>query len=125
MTSYDVQVFREEELWVADIEDVGATDMLRFSDLDVEVRDYISGMTDADPESFDLCWHYRAGGDDVTELVEELGQVELALTHSTSRRDALRRELIARMSAGGLSQRAIGDVLGLSHQRVHQLANAT
>jgi hypothetical protein len=49
MTTYDVQVFREEELWVADIDDVGATDMLQFADLDVEVRDYVSGMTDSTP----------------------------------------------------------------------------
>lgn len=64
MTTYDVIVFREDELWVADIVDLGATDMLR-------------------------------------------------------------REIIRRMSAVGLSQRAIGDVLELSHQRVNQLANAS
>ena len=82
-------------------------------------------MTDADPSSFDLHWHYRAGDDDVTDLVQELGEIEIARAHTTARRDSLRREIIGRMSAAGLSQRAIGDVLGLSHQRVHQLASAT
>lgn len=125
MTSYEVQVFREDELWVADIRRLGVTDMLRFADLDVEVRDYISGMTDVDPESFDLNWRYVAGEDDLTDVIAELTQVELAITHSTGRRDTLRRDLIRRMSAAGISQRAIGDVLGLSHQRVNQLANAT
>jgi hypothetical protein len=43
----------------------------------------------------------------------------------TTRRDALRREIIRRMSAAGLSQRTIGDVLGLSHQRVNQLARSS
>lgn len=123
MTRYDVQVFREEELWVADIEHVGVTDMLHFADLDVEVRDYVSGMTDADPDSFDLCWRYRAGDDDITDLIEELNHVEHAVTSMTSRRDAVRQEIIRRMSAAGLSQRTVGDVLGLSHQRVNQLAN--
>lgn len=127
MTEYHVQVFPEHELWVADIVDLGATDMLRFDELDEldeQVRDYISLMTDVEPDSFDLHWHYLAGTDDVTELVEGLAQVEIDVEHATSRRDTLRKQIITRMSAAGLSQRAIGDVLGLSHQRVHQLARS-
>ncbi len=127
MTEYHVQVFPEHELWVADIVDLGATDMLRFDELDEldeQVRDYISLMTDVEPDSFDLHWHYLAGTDDVTELVEGLAQVEIDAEHATSRRDTLRKQIITRMSAAGLSQRAIGDVLGLSHQRVHQLARS-
>jgi hypothetical protein len=125
MTTYDVTVYREDDLWVADIPDlVAATDMFRFADLDVEVRDLVSGLTDVDPGSIDLRWRYRAGDDDVTELIEGLFEVELDIQHGTARRDALRQEIISRMSAAGLSQRVIGDVLGLSHQRVHQLAKA-
>jgi len=121
--TYAVTVFREDDLWVADVPElIAATDMFRFADLDVEVRDLVSGLTDADPDSFDLSWRYVAGADDVTELIVELSQVEHTVHSMTSRRDAVRREIIHRMSAAGLSQRAIGDVLGLSHQRVHQLA---
>lgn len=126
MTTYDVNVFREDELWVADVVGLtAATDMFRFADLDVEVRDLISGLTDVDPDAFDLRWHYLAGEDDVTEPVEELGQIQSAIAAMTARRDAVRRELIRRMSAAGLSQRTIGDVLELSHQRVNQLANSS
>lgn len=126
MTTYDVTVFREDELWVADIPDlVAATDMLRFADLDVEVRDLIAGLTDVEPDSFDIRWHYRAGDDEVTEPIEALSKVESELAALSARHDELRREIIRRMSAAGLSQRAIGDVLGLSHQRVNQLANAS
>ena len=124
MTEYEVKVYREDELWVADIGDLGATDMLRFADLDLEVRDYVSGMTDVEPDSFDLRWRYKAGNDDVTDLIEGLFEVELDVQHGSARRNALRQEIIRRMSAAGLSQRAIGDVLGLSHQRVHQPARA-
>lgn len=121
--AYEITVFREDDLWVADIPQLtAATDMFRFADLDVEVRDLIAGLTDAEPHSFDLSWRYVAGADDVTDLIVELGEVEHTAARATSRRDTLRREIIARMSAAGVSQRAIGDVLGLSHQRVHQLA---
>lgn len=125
MTTYDVIVFREDELWVADIVDLGVTDMLHFSELEDQVRDYVSLMTDVEPDSFDLRWHYRAGEDEVTEPIEALAEVESELAALTARHDELRREIIRRMSAAGLSQRAIGDVLGLSHQRVNQLANAS
>jgi predicted XRE-type DNA-binding protein len=124
MTGYHVQVFREDELWVADIVDLGATDMLRFDELNEQVRDYVSLMTDVEPDSFDLHWHYLAGTDDVTELIEGLAQVEIDVERATTRRDSLRKQIITRMSTAGLSQRAIGDVLGLSHQRVHQLARS-
>jgi predicted XRE-type DNA-binding protein len=110
---------------VADIPDlVAATDMFRFADLDVEVRDLVSGLTDVDPGSIDTIWHYRAGDDDVTDLIQGLAEVEINIEHTTARRDTLRQKIISRMSAAVLSQRAIGDVLGLSHQRVHQLARA-
>jgi predicted XRE-type DNA-binding protein len=125
MTTYDVIVFREDELWVADIVDLGVTDMLHFSEREEQVRDYVSGMTDVEPDSFDLRWRYRAGQDEVTEAINELCLVEAALADFTARHDALRRQIIAQMSAAGLSQRAIGDVLGLSHQRVNQLAKAS
>jgi predicted XRE-type DNA-binding protein len=126
MNTYDVTVSREDELWVADIAGMtAATDVLRFGDLDVEVRDLIAGLTDADPDEFEIRWHHLAGDDDVTALIGELAEVEAAADTATARRDAVRLEIIRRFSAAGLSQRVIADVLGLSHQRVNQLANAS
>ena len=102
-----------------------ATDVLRFGDLDVEVRDVIAGLTDTDPDEFEIRWQHRTGDDDVTALISELAEVEAAAETATARRDAVRLEIIRRFSAAGLSQRVIADVLGLSHQRVNQLANAS
>jgi hypothetical protein len=126
MNIYHVTVSRADELWVADIAGMtAATDVLRFGDLDVEVRDLIAGLTDADPDELEIRWHHRAGDDDVTALIGELAEVEAAADTATARRDAVRLEIIRRLSAAGLSQRVIADVLGLSHQRVNQLANAS
>jgi len=126
MRTYDVTVSREDDLWVADIAGLtAATDVLRFGDLDVEVRDLIAGLTGSDPAKFDIRWHHRAGNDDVTALLNELAEVDAAVEAATARRDAIRLEIIRRFSAAGLSQRVIADVLGLSHQRVNQLANAS
>lgn len=124
-TSYDVTVFREEELWVADIHDLGATDMLHFAELELYVRDYVSGMTDVEPGSFDLRWFYRGTEEGPTERLDELSEISAVLAELDLRHDALRREIIGRLSAAGLSRQAIGDVLDVPRQRVDELADAS
>ena len=128
MTIYEVTVIREDGVWVADIhgDELGpaATQADRFADLDTEVRDLIAGLTDTDPDSFGLAWRYVFGGHDVTSLIIDLTGSEHAYTAAVAARDAARREAIRVLTDARLSQSAIGDVLGLSHQRVHQLARA-
>ena len=128
MTIYAVTVIREDGLWVADIHAEGlgpaATQTDRFADLDTEVRDLIAGLTDTDPASFALAWRYVFGDQDVTNLIIDLTGSEHAYAEAAAARDAARREVIRVLLDARLSQSAIGDVLGLSHQRVHQLAKA-
>lgn len=128
MNIYEVTVIREDGMWVADIHGEGlgpaATQTERFADLDMEVRDLIAGLTDTDPDSFALAWRYLFGGQDVTSLIIDLTGSEHAYAEAAAARDAARREVIRVLLEARLSQSAIGDVLGLSHQRVHQLARA-
>lgn len=124
--SYDVTVMREDDLWVADIAGLtAATQTDDFDRLDVEVRDLVAGLTDTEPHEFDLRWHHVWGDDDVTGLLVELEEVHHAAAEITARRDELRREIIRRGQAAKLSQRVIADALGLSHQRVNQIARAS
>jgi hypothetical protein len=129
MIAYDVTVTRDGTLWAAVVDGlpshvVGATDVEHFADLDIDVRDLVAGLTDADPESFDLRWRYLVNGNDVTGLFTALAGSEHAYQTATSARDSARRELIRALSSAHMSQSVIGDVLGLSHQRVHQLVKA-
>lgn len=130
MSTYRVTVTREDGTWFADVRDlpahlVGATDVPRFADLDVEVRDLVAGLTDTAPDQFDLAWQVRFGDIDVTELVVEFEHVERHLDELEMRRDEVRRELIRIGLAAKLPQAAIADVLGISQQRVGQLASAS
>lgn len=69
MTAYDVTVTREDDLWVADIAGLAAaTDVEHFADLEVEVRNLIAGLTDADPADFVINWRYLVNGRDVTRV---------------------------------------------------------
>lgn len=127
--TYDVTVTREDGLWIASIagENLGpaATDASRFADLDVEVRDLIAGLTDADPEELDLAWKYVIGGRDVTSTLTTLMLAERDLRKTEELYEAVRRLALMELHDTGLSQSAIGDVLGVSHQRVHQLLKAS
>jgi hypothetical protein len=129
MTTYDVTVTRDSGLWAAVVTGlpphvVGATDVERFADIDVEVRDLIAGLTDSAPDSFGLRWRYVIDGSDVTSLLESLFASELAYANAAAARDTARSQAIHALAHAHLSQTAIGDVLGLSHQRVHQLLKA-
>jgi hypothetical protein len=126
MTTYHVTVTREDGMWVADVLNLtAATEADHFADLDVEVRDLISGLTDADPDGLDIDWTYVFGADDVTGLVRELRHADDALAFAEAQRDQARKLLIKVSKQAGLSERAVADVLGLSHQRVNQLSNAS
>lgn len=132
-TAYDVTVTRDDNLWVATVHDlpphlIGVTDVENFTDLDVEVRDLIAGLTDTDPDDFALNWRYEVNGHDVTDQFHRFLAVESELREHMQRaqelqraRDVERLALLRDLADAGLSQRAIGDAVALSHQRVHQL----
>jgi hypothetical protein len=128
MTMYEVTVIREDGMWVADIHGAGlgptATQTDTFAELDTEVRDLIAGLTDTDPDSFGVAWRYVLDGRDVTSVIIDLAESEHAYRDAATARYAARREVIRALMDARLSQSAIGDVLGLSHQRIHQLAKA-
>jgi hypothetical protein len=126
MTTYEVTVRREGGLWAVVINGlppnvIGATDVDRFADLDAEVRELIADLTDADPGSFSLFWQYVIGDEDVTIEVTRLRHAEQALRQATGERDEARRAAIEALTSAEVSQAVIGDVLGLSHQRIHQM----
>jgi hypothetical protein len=129
MTSYEVTVRREGGLWAVVIDGlppnhIGAVDVDRFADLDTEVRELIADLTNADPGSFNLFWQYVIGDEDVTVEVTRLRHAELVLRQAADERDDARRAAIDALSRAGVSQAVIGDVLGLSHQRIHQMLRA-
>ena len=123
--TYQVTVTREDGLWVADVAGEGlgpaATDVQRFGDLDIEVRDFIAGLTDTDPDELDLEWRYVIDGKDVTFEVSNLLVAENALRSLERTYELMRQTALGALHDAGLPQSAIGDVLGVSHQRVHQL----
>lgn len=120
---YSVVVSREDDLWVAVVEDIpaGATDVERFEELPEAVRDLISTLLDVEADSFWIDWHYRQGNHDLTDLIEHLREWEDLATRAARNRDLSRKAVVESMRSAGLSYREIADVIGTSYQRVGQL----
>jgi hypothetical protein len=126
---YEITVTLEDGLWVADIAGEGlgpaATDVARFPDLETDVRDLIAGLTDTDPGEAELAWRYIIGGRDVTTTIEILMLAEHNFESAARNREMARQLVLDELRGAGVAQKAIGDVLGVSHQRVHQLLNSS
>lgn len=120
---YTVDVTREDDLWVAEVSglDGGVTDVERFDDLDVEVRDMIHLLTDAPEASFRIDWRYVQGEIEYTRPVEELRHWAAESKQAAANAERARLEIITTLRSAGLSQRVIAEVIGTSHQRVAQL----
>jgi len=127
MDTYTVTVTREDNLWVAVVDGlpqgvVGAADFEHFSDIHEDMRELIADLTDADPSDFTVEWRYELAGD-VTALVTEYLEAGREADRVEGWRDAARAALLRRLN-GPLSQRALADLVGVSHQRINQLVKS-
>lgn len=122
--SHRVDVTREDGLWVAVVDGLpgGATDVEHYDDLDTEVRDLIAGLTDAEPGDLAIDWHYRQDDSEYTPAITTLREWEEKAAVAVATRDTSRRAAIDVMRRTSLSYRDIADVLGISYQRVAQIA---
>lgn len=126
MMIYEAEVTRDDGVWAVVVHGlpphiIGATDVEHFRDLGAEVRDLIAGLTQTDLDSFDITWRFVIDGRDVTKYIDMFNQAEGELERASSVRDDARMHLLKALANTNLSQAAIGDVLGVSHQRVGQL----
>jgi hypothetical protein len=116
MTTYKVRAERDGKFWYVSIPELdGATQARHLGELDAMARDWIHCMTDEDPATI--------------ELDVEIDVPESVRSH-LDRQDSLRAEAAAeaRLAAKalrdeGIPLRDIGKLLGISHQRVHQLVS--
>lgn len=130
MSPYRVVVTRERDAWLADAPDVaGAHTWARdLKKLDGYVREAIALALDL-PEGAEadlaLDWEYRTGDEVVDRTTEELRDARQRLTAFSAEVAERTRTVVADLTERGWSVRDIAGLLGISAQRVSQLAAGT
>ncbi|WP_298179307.1 MerR [Saccharomonospora sp.] len=125
-TTYTVTVTRDEDVWLAeattrDGRPVTALDFDDFDDLHTTMPEAIADMIDTDPADITIDWRYEIMGHDITEPLKAAKAASAELKRVQSKRDQALSFAITSMRDAGLSQAVIGDVVGLSKQRVSQI----
>ena len=120
MKTYTVHAKRWSGGWELHIDDVGVTQSHGLADADRMARDYVSLVTDAPADSFELEIVPEIGGG----LDAEIRKARVAVRKAVEvQRDAARRsrEVAGRLKSNGLTGRDIAAALGVSPQRASQL----
>ena len=123
--TYRVAVHREGRYWVAVVDGLrgGATEVRALSALEVEVRDLISALTDAAPDSFDLEWDYTdALPESAGAAIADVDAWRGRLAEAEAQYARAQAAAAARLSAAGVSVRDSASLLRVSPARVVQVS---
>lgn len=122
--AFTVAVTREAGLWTAKVTDGlddAAGEFRQFVDVDPGMRKIIANLTGLPAERFHLRWRYEFDDADATDLVLQYQEADRLAEEVAQWREGVRARLVATLN-GQIPQRAIADLVGLSHQRVNQIA---
>jgi len=124
MQTYAVVVSRGERYWIVDVPQVErATQAKRLRDVEAMARDLISLMTNQPEDSFQLSIETRLPSD-VSEHLRSAEHLRGVAADAQKRAADEARAAARALGEAGLTVRDIGDALGISHQRAHQLVHA-
>jgi hypothetical protein len=125
--TYDVDVTREGKWWMVSIPALdGLTQAYNLSEVEAMARSYIAVSQNADPDQIEVNVRVKVVGDVIHVDRRLAAIVDMRRQAATLEREATREAagLARDLKAQGVSLRDIGSILGLSHQRVHQLVTA-
>jgi len=119
MSDYDVTLKREGKFWLIYVDGVrGLTQARRYSEVELMAREYISLTCD---EDFDEVSIRRIRIDGVTQDVDQAAADRARARELEASASFAIREAARRLRAESVPLTEIGAILGVSHQRVHQL----
>ncbi len=123
MKDYTVVATRVHDLWELDVPGVGVTQSITAGGAEEMVRDYLDclGAADADTASITIVWHIAP------EIDARIADAKADATRAArlqARASTTNRETVAMLKDAGMTGRDIAAVLGISEQRVSQLAKA-
>lgn len=121
-TTYDVRAHREDKWWTITVPALGAvTQARRVGEIHEMAVDLIHALTEADPAGIAIDLHVELP-DDVADAWTEAKALQERAEADQARAAELRRRAVRALRDRGLTQTETGEVLGVSYQRVQQLA---
>ncbi|MFW6600075.1 hypothetical protein ACQBAU_18550 [Propionibacteriaceae bacterium Y2011] len=124
MGTYDVSVTREGRWWMVEIPQHDLlTQARRLADVEGEARSVLSVTLDVPPSTIELDIHIHVGGDDLADVRRDIEALKSRAAEAEAQVSTLMRDVAVRMAADEIPVRDIGEVLGVSHQRAHQLVS--
>jgi hypothetical protein len=120
---YRVTALRDERWWLLRVTELDVvTQTRRLARAEWTARDLIATWLGADRESFDVEVVPAVGDEAIDRLIGEAVEARAVAARQSSRASALTDQVVERLVAKGVPMRDIGEMLGISHQRVAQLA---
>jgi hypothetical protein len=118
---WEATAFPDGKFWIIEIPAIdGMTQARSVKEIDVMVRDYISIMTETEPDSFDVNMQLLLP-DDVAATLKRAGELRDIADNARKEAAVESRRAAKALRASGLTVRDIGAALGISFQRAHQL----
>jgi hypothetical protein len=121
--TYRVDVERDGRFWLLRVPEVGVTQARHLREVDLMARDLIALTTDSDPGTFDLDVHVEVPAATRRHL-QRAERLRDQARDSQSKAAAELRAAAQELAQSGLPMRDIGQLLGVSYQRAHQLVSA-
>jgi hypothetical protein len=123
MQTYRVDVERDGRFWLLRVPDVGVTQARHLREVEVMARDLIAVVTDHDPTTFELDVHVEVPAATRRHL-QRAERLRDQARDSQSKAAAELRAAAHELARTGMPLRDIGQLLGVSYQRAHQLVSA-
>ena len=122
MKKYKATVERDGRVWLVTIPKVGSTQARHLRELDAMATDLVTVMTGADAQSVTVEYDVRMP-DSVREHLERAKDLRNESARLQSEAAAEARTAARELAGTGMPLRDIGELLGVSYQRAHQLAH--
>jgi DNA-directed RNA polymerase specialized sigma subunit len=123
MKSYIVTATRVHSLWELDVPGIGITQSTTAGAAEEMVRDYLEclGVAEADTVPISIDWHIAP---EIDARIADARANAAKAAQLQARASNINRETVILLKSEGMTGRDIAAVLGISEQRVSQLAKA-
>ena len=124
MTTYTVSVTREGRWWIVRVPEIDqVTQARRLSEVTKAARELIAVTLDVPMSTVGVRVRVERGGEveDVTGRAEAIRKEHARADELARRAQDESKELARQLAGAHVPMRDIGELLGVSHQRVHQL----